>query len=200
MNGQVVCVDVAAAREVAAWYREHGNVPRHPEVRAAYAELESQTDAQLRSCLRAWGRGPLRLVSTALEEPYASDRELVDAVRTTNVLEVPRVPRDRRHPLLDSSPGGAYDRFRALHDLLGHVGPGFGFDRDGEFAAWIEQDRRYRVLARAALATELHGQHSVRWSTGELAEPKALLIDRRLLRASKVAARRPSPAPASQAA
>ena len=75
---------------------------------------------------------------------------------------------------------------------MGHVLPGFGFDRDGEFAAWIEQDRHYRGLARAALATELHGQHSVRWSTGELAEPKAVLIDRGILRASVTAAvRRP---------
>jgi hypothetical protein len=182
-------VDEAAAREVAAWYIGHRSVDRDPVVHAAYAELEAQTDVLLRHCLRAWRPGPLRVVSTAATEPYTDGRALVDAVRSTNVLEVPQVPRDRKHPLIDSSPGGAYDRFRALHDLVGHVLPGLGFDRDGEFAAWIEQDRCYRGLARAAVATELHGHHSVRWSTGELAEPKAILIDLGLLRASAAGAR-----------
>jgi hypothetical protein len=185
-------VDEPAAHAVAAWYVGQRHTPRDPQVRAAYAELEAQTDALLRRCLRAWGPDTLRVVSTALVEPYDGDRELVDAVRTTNVLEVPRVPRDRAHPVLDSSPGGPYDRMRAVHDLLGHVVPGFGFDREGEFAAWIEQDRHYRGRARAALATELHGQHSVLWSTGELAEPKAMLIDRQVLRASVSAFRRGS--------
>jgi len=185
-------VDEPAAREVAAWYLGHRDVAADPLVRTAYAQLEAQTDDLLRQCLGAWGRGTFRVVSTELGEPYVDDRELVEAVRSTNVLEVPRVPRDRTHPVLDSSPGGPYDRFRAVHDLLGHVVPGFGFDRDGEFAAWIEQDWCYRGLARAALATELHGQHSVRWTTGEIAEPKAMLIDRHLLRASVTAARRAS--------
>jgi hypothetical protein len=189
VNAPVLRVDEPAAREVAAWYAHHPNEPDDPLVRAAYAQLEEQTDALLAGCLRYGGRGTVRVVSTALAEPYDDDRELVDAVRTTNVLEVPRVPRDRAHPVLDSSPLGPYDRFRALHDLVGHVHQGFGFDRDGEFSAWIAQDRCYRGLARAALATELHGQHSVRWTTGELAEPKALLIDRRLLHASAKAVR-----------
>lgn len=41
----------------------------------------------------------------------------------------------RRHPLMDSTRGGAYDRFHAVHDILGHAGLGLGFDRNREFAA-----------------------------------------------------------------
>jgi hypothetical protein len=77
--------------------------------------------------------------------------------------------------------GGAYDRFRAVHDIIRHVVPGLGFDRDGEFAAWLVQERLYRGLARWALATELHGEHSVRWTTGVLSDHKATLLDRGLL-------------------
>jgi hypothetical protein len=187
-----VRVDEGAARDVAAWYIGHRDASRDPLVRAAYTALELQTDVLLRRCLRTVARGGLRMVSTALPEPYEDDRALVEGVRETNVLEVPQVPRGSTHPLLDSGPGASYDRFRALHDLLGHVLPAFGFDRDGEFAAWIEQDQWYEGLARRALATELHGQHSVRWSTGELAEPKAILIDPQLLRASKASAWRAS--------
>jgi len=78
--------------------------------------------------------------------------------------------------VLRSEPGGPYDRFRAVHDILGHVRLGLGFDRDEEFAVWWAQDRQYRGLARWALATELHGEHSVRWTTGQVAEHKAILL------------------------
>jgi hypothetical protein len=70
---------------------------------------------------------------------------------------------------------------RALHDLVGHVIPGFGFDRDGELSAWHVQDRLHHGPARWALATELHAHHSVLWTTGHLAEPTPLLLDPRLL-------------------
>ena len=89
--------------------------------------------------------------------------------------------RDRRHPLLGCDRGGTYDRFRAVHDIVGHVEPCLGFDRDGEFAAWLTQERLYDGLARWALATELHAEHSVRWTTGTLSDHKATLLDRELL-------------------
>jgi hypothetical protein len=156
-------------------------------VLAAYQQLEQQTDRLLLRVLRAWPHKPLRLVSTRSTNPYDSDLELIDSVGATATLEIPPVDRDRRHPLLDCRQGGAYDRFRALHDLMGHVVPRFGFDRNGEFAAWRVQDGHYRGLARWALATELHAQHSVRWTTGELAELKATLIDQHVLRISALA-------------
>ena len=96
---------------------------------------------------------------------------------------------DRRHPLVDSTPGGAYDRFRAVHDVLGHARLGLGFDRHGEFAAWRAQHPLHSPLARWALATELHGQHSVLWTTGRLAEPKAILLEPWILRRSVAGSR-----------
>jgi hypothetical protein len=182
-------VDEHAARAVAACYLDSDDGSADPLVRAAYQQLEAQTDALLQRLVRTWPGG-LRVVSTALGAPYDDDDELLVAVSTTRTLEIPTLEPSRRHPLLGSSPGGPCDRLRALHDLLGHVLPGFGFDRDGEFTAWLTQDRHHTGLARRALATELHAQHSVLWSTGQLAEPKATLIDTRILRASASAMRR----------
>jgi hypothetical protein len=54
--------------------------------------------------------------------------------------------------------GGAYDRFRAVHDILGHARLRLGFDRDGEFAVGLSQERFHSPLARQALTTELHAQ------------------------------------------
>ena len=99
---------------------------------------------------------------------------------------------DRHHPVMGNGLGGAYDRLRGVHDVLGHARLQLGFDRDGEFAVWRSQDRFHSPLARWALATELHGQHSVFWTTGELAQPKAILLDPRLLRRSVTAALRPT--------
>ena len=125
----------------------------------------------------------MRVVFTRCPTPYDDAPELIRSVTDGRMLEVTTVDGDpdRRHPLMDSAVGGAYDRFRAVHDVVGHARLGLGFDRDGEFAVWLSQEQFHSPLARRALATELHGQHSVRWTTGEVAEPKAVLLDPRLL-------------------
>lgn len=177
-------VDETAARRVADAFLAGAGVAAPGVVRAAYRQLVDQTDALLHHLATRWGRRPLRIAWTRVVDPYDDDIELIAAVRATATLEVPRLDRARRHPLLGGDPGGPYDRLRALHDLVGHVLPGFGFDRDGELSAWCLQDRLHHGLARWALATELHAHHSVLWTTGELAEPKALLLEPSLLRAS----------------
>jgi hypothetical protein len=95
-----------------------------------------------------------------------------------------RFDRDQRHPLLHVSIGGTFDRFRAVHDIVSHARLGLGFDRHGEFSAWLAEDRMYTGLARWALATELHAKHSVYWTTGTPAEHKATLLPADLVRAS----------------
>ena len=179
------------AREVAQLFLAARGRAHDPTVRAAYRQLEEQSDAALTRLTR-WHR--VRVVFTRCPLPYASDRELITAVRADRVLEITTaaIEPDRRHPLMGCEPGGAYDRFRALHDLTGHVFPGFGFDRDGEFSAWLVQDGLYTGLARWALATELHAEHSVRWTTGQFCEHKAVLLDRELI----ACARRGAPAAA----
>lgn len=174
-------VDELAARRVAAAYVAGDGLASGPLVRCAYAQLADQTDALLAVVVRRLG---VRLAWTRVEAPYAHDGELIASVRSTGVLEVPRTDPERAHPVLGGSPGGPYDRLRALHDLVGHVVPGFGFDRDGELSAWRAQDRLHHGPARWALATELHAHHSVLWTTGNLAEPAALLLDPRVLHPS----------------
>jgi hypothetical protein len=178
-------VDPDLAGEVAARFQAARNDYANATVRAAYAQLERQSDAiftQLTDADHRPNRG-LRVEFTRCESPYQSDDEMVRAVRAHGVLEITTSARerDRRHPLLGCDLGGTYDRFRAVHDIVGHVGPCLGFDRNGEFAAWLIQEQLYDGLARWALATELHAEHSVRWTTGTLSDHKATLIDRDLL-------------------
>jgi hypothetical protein len=173
------------AHEVATAYVDAPN-RRDPLTAAAYVRLVTESDRLFRRITSLDRPDRVRVVFTTCPMPYRDAQELISSVRKDRVLEVTTVATDtdRRHPLMHNEHGGAYDRFRAVHDIVGHVQLRLGFDRDGEFAVWLTQERRHSPLARWALATELHGQHSVRWTTGEFAEPKAILLDPALLRRS----------------
>jgi hypothetical protein len=174
------------AREVAASYLA---ASCHPDARtvAAFTQLGTETDRVFRWLTLPERPGALRVHFTKCDAPYRDAEELIASVAQTQTLEIATVAaqRDRRHPLLGNEYGGGYDRFRAVHDALGHARMRLGFDRNEEFTVWRAQERLHSPLARAALATELHGQHSVRWTTGEFGAPKAMLIDSTLLRRAR---------------
>jgi len=175
------------AREVAAAYLD---APRRRDrlTEAAYAALVTESDRLFSRITSTARPDAVRVAFTACAVPYRDADELIDSVRFGRVLEVTTVAADgdRRHPLMGNEPGGAFDRFRAVHDILGHARLRLGFDRDGEFAVWLDQERLHGPLARRALATELHGQHSVRWTTGQPVECKAVLLETELLRMTRL--------------
>jgi hypothetical protein len=175
------------AHEVAAAYLE-ARPRRDPLIEAAYAQLATEADRLFRRVTSPDRPDAVRVVFTSCPTPYRDARELIGSVTNDRTLEVtiPSTAATRRHPLMDSAPRGAYDRFRAVHDIVGHARSGLGFDRDGEFAAWLTQERLHTPLARRALAAELHGQHSVCWTTGQFAEPKAILLEPELFRRTRL--------------
>lgn len=195
-------VDPTAAHGVAAAYVSMRCARGcDPLVAAAYAQLVTESDQLFRRLTSPDRPDRVHIVFTTCPTPYADAHELISSVRHDRLLEVTTIAthRDRHHPLMGNDLGGAYDRFRAVHDVLGHARLRLRFDRDGEFVVWRSQERFHSPLAGWALATELHGQHSVLWTTGELAEPKAILLDPRLLRRSVTAALRPVPRPTTPA-
>ena len=181
------CVDPVMAHEVAAAYLDAPS-RRDPLTDAAYSQLATESDALFRRVTSPDRPDAVRVVFTCCPTPYRDAQELIGSVAKDRTLEVtiPATGTGRRHPLMDSAPGGAYDRLRAVHDIVGHARSGLGFDRDGEFVAWLTQERLHSPLARRALATELHGRHSVCWTTGHFAEPKAVLLDPDLIRRTRL--------------
>jgi hypothetical protein len=179
MSGQV---GPAAARDAAAAYVDTPTT-RDPLVAAAYAQLVTESDQLFRHLTSPDRPGRVHIAFTTCPAPYANADELIGSVRHDRLLEVDTLAtkHDRHHPLMGNEFGGASDRFRAVHDVLGHARVGLGFDRDAEFAIWLWQERFHGPLARRALATELHGQHSVLRTTGDLAQPKAILLRPELL-------------------
>src|SRR5690606_20529342 len=112
----VIVVDEAAARLVADAYDASAS-RRDRLVEASYAQLAVECDRLFREMTAPDRPGAVRVRFTTCRAPYAAAGELIDAVRTTRLLEVVTVAADpdRRHPLVDSTAGGAYDRFRAVH-------------------------------------------------------------------------------------
>jgi hypothetical protein len=164
--------------EVGESYLDAQSTPRDPSVLVAYQQLQAETDRLFDRLLGASGTAGVRVAFTRCRDPYASDRELIAAVRASKVLEITTaaVSSEPIHPVLGCEYAGPFDRFRAIHDLIGHVWAGFGFDLVEEVAAWCVQDRLHGRLARRALATELLGVNSARSILGEAPVQKAILI------------------------
>jgi hypothetical protein len=162
-------------------------------VHAAYRELGHQATRWFAALTDERNPWAVRVSFTSCAEPYADAQELSESVRLQRSLEVAasRYDRDREHPGLDTELGGSYDRLRAVHDIVSHGWLRYSFDRDGEYSAWCTEHTMYTGIARWALATELHAEHSVLWTSGALAEHKAVLLEPGLLAQSLSAGRSP---------
>ncbi len=180
-------VDPTVASQIAS---AHLEAPRMGDAlaRGAFEALVQESDQLFKLFTDTDRPGTVRIFFTTCLAPYNNAEDLITSVSRDRLLEVSTVAceRDRPHPVMGCERGGSYDRFRAVHDVIGHGLFGLGFDRDGEFTAWRFQERFHSTLARRALATELHGEHSVRWTTGDLPEHKAFLLDERIVRKSRV--------------
>jgi hypothetical protein len=171
-------VDRAITADIGAAYLDALDASRDPRVVAAYRQLETETDRLFTDAVRAQGPRAVRIAFTRCPQPYRNDRELIAAVRAGGVLEITSaaVSPTRLHPLLGCEFGGAFDRFRAVHDLVGHVRGGLGFTLRDELQAWRIQDRQYGALARRALATEILAINCARAVLGAPPDQKAVLL------------------------
>jgi hypothetical protein len=163
---------------VGEWYLNSRSAHRDGEVIGAYRQLEAETDRLFSIVTRAVGPGATRIVFTRCRQPYGSCEEMMAGVRTCRTLEVTVADSsgERLHPLLDCGFGGAFDRFRAVHDLIGHAWDGNGFECRAEYNAWKAQARLHSDLAGLALATELYGVNAARGIIGQPPELRALLF------------------------
>jgi chloramphenicol 3-O-phosphotransferase len=100
--------------------------------------------------------------------------------------------RDNRRIKLEAGLGGAhdatmtgaeYDRFRAVHDVFGHAGVGTGFDRHGEYQAYLVHSSMYWGDGQRAMASEYHGVNASVWggAPGSPGTGKSVLLPERLI-------------------
>jgi hypothetical protein len=80
---------------------------------------------------------------------------------------------EAHHPFLSVD---EYDTFRAVHDFFGHAAVGTGFDRHGEFQAWLHHLSLYTGLAAAAASSELHLENCTLVATSTPAPHNCLIL------------------------
>lgn len=148
------------------------------EDRVAYNDLARQTAMQLDAIKRAGVKVEYLTKSDIIERgldpeglnPYPTAKAQRDDVARGRLMIASLVDYpEAYHPVLDSSLGGTYDQFRAVHDYFGHAAVGTGFDRHGEFQAWLHHASMFTGPARRAASSELHVENSFLAVTGKSA-------------------------------
>lgn len=153
----------------------HGDPRNDPKSRAAYADFRRQNDEmydlltnQLGVKVDIWDER-----ETGRDDPYETAEEQAQDLQNNKHLWInrgeffigdnPSSPTGTDHPFMSARD---YERFRAVHDAFGHAGVGGGFDRHGEYQAWIAHNSMYTGEGRKAMSTEYHGVNSYLWVTG----------------------------------
>lgn len=168
INWANVRADTGKARKVAdAYLNRRGPHADSPEAKAAYDDFKRQNEQMWQLATRPVEEGGLGIVVEFVDElePYASAEEQAIDVDQNRHIKITRgdrfIPEGHPHMSADE-----YSRFRAVHDIFGHVAIGGGFDRHGEYAAWLAHNSMYSEPGRLAMSTEYHGTNSVLWTTG----------------------------------
>lgn len=155
--------------------RDYNALPANdpsPETIRAYEALRAETYQQFEYMTKELGIK----YEVSPTDPYKSVAEMVEDVRVNKRIKVLDTATTGSHPFLTDAEN---NMFRAIHDYFGHAGPGRGFDRHGEEAAWLSHSRMFSPDARRAMTTETRGQNSVVIIEGDFPEQKlALLPDR----------------------
>lgn len=156
------------------------------ETRRAYDDLVKQTAAQLKaiesSGVKVEYLTKQDIIDRGLDpeglNPYPTakaQRDDIDGNGRLMIASLVDYP-ESYHPILDSSQGGTYDQFRAVHDYFGHAAVGTGFDRHGEFQAWLHHTSMFTGEARKAASSELHVENSFLATTGQSAPHFSFLL------------------------
>jgi hypothetical protein len=123
----------------------------------AYRQLAQETDEQFEQL-------PFNFsYHRAGEGDYRSSKEMMSDVHGNRHLYVFQGgdPHDFLNQIDKSTGLNENEKFRAVHDLLGHAIYGNQFGPKGEEVAWAIHQQMYSPLARLAMTAETRGQNSL---------------------------------------
>lgn len=156
--------NLAEGEAVARYFETAKDQSDDPRVQQAYQDFKDQSQKQWDYMTKPESEGGMGVNVTFA--PYSAGDPYPSAEAQRNDLE------ENHHITIQSGLGGAhdltmstpeYDRFRAVHDVFGHAGVGGGFDRHGEYEAWLMHAAMYTGLGQQAMSTEYHGVNSALW-------------------------------------
>ena len=104
------------------------------------------------------------------DDPYKSFYEMHEDFIRNRRLKVMKTSVTGSHPYWSDATN---DKFRAVHDVLGHLATGRGFDRHGEEAAYQAHKLTLPAEVHGALAMETRGQNAFLIERGDFPPQKA---------------------------
>jgi hypothetical protein len=162
--------------QIADTYDKLEHSPNDPKVKASYdafkKELDDQYDALEKSGFK---------FDTSKEDPYPSYEAMrQDILRNKHLTAWEGAAPPADHPLAERDPktGMTYnEKFRLVHDVLGHAAHDADFSGNGEESAWNYHRQMFSPEAQPALAAETRGQVASFTKNGKFPESqKAVLL------------------------
>lgn len=165
----------AGAIKTADNYAAMPHEPQNPAVKASYESLGQQVDEQ--HAFLADRAGVKIEPWTGEGEPYPlGSKQMQEDVVKNNHLYF--LPTDKSQILSDHpmAQGEANNKFRAVHDYMGHAAEGNSFGPKGEQGAYNAHRDTLTPDAHGALATETKGQNSWVNANPALRNPEGGLV------------------------
>ena len=131
----------------------------------SYDALGSEIDAQYEHMTTPKEQGGAGIsVDFTTEDPYPSPHEMRHDVTENSHISAFESGDDWDHPNLSRETN---NKFRAIHDVYGHLTTGRDFSRHGEEGAFQMHRQSFSPEAQPALTSELRGQNSYLIGAGE---------------------------------
>ena len=144
------------------------------EARESFEALGSEIEEQFDMVTKPVSEGGLGVtVEFVDEDPYDNFIEMYEDYTENKTIKILKTEVTGGHPFFTNEQN---DKFRAVHDLFGHLATGRGFDRHGEEAAYQAHKSMFSETAAKAAATELRGQNSYLLEKGDFGPQKLILL------------------------
>lgn len=128
-----------------------------PTIRASYGALREHIGRQFDVLTQPKEQGGMGVnVDFTDDDPYESPAAMAEDVNRGNI-RVFKTESTGGHNFFTNEEN---DKFRAVHDVMGHVATGRGFSRHGEEGAFQGHLQMFPKEAHEALTSELRGQNA----------------------------------------
>ena len=181
---QVTAVEPSERRDIGRAYASEPDLAKEEvsgEVTEAWTALADEVEEQWELISKPESEGGLGItVEFVDEDPYRSYAEMRKDFIENKRIKVLKTEATGGHPFFTNEQN---DKFRAVHDIFGHLGTGRGFDRHGEEAAYQAHRSMFTGTAQKALATELRGQNTYLLTYGDFGPQKLFILPENMRKA-----------------
>jgi len=155
--------DEAKSQRVADFYDQMKSDPNNPEVKKAYDQMNKEVEQQYQDLLRQGYKIDFTDDPKSYEDLDALKKDVNENKHITVWTGEPPA-----HGLMSPEQNA---KFRAVHDIIGHVQGDNTFGHTGEEGAYDKHKQMFSPEAQKAMATETRGQNATLHFSKELNNP-----------------------------